>query len=605
MVCTLGAAIPPYTPHAVSVSLPTWKDNISYVEGERQVIDAMVTGYPRFFTHLAVQELARQCRQKFGPWGEACMLFPSRKFADACRSFMMGRGNEQGIDIPIRLVQHIICAHNSSSIELHIVLYPEKYYSIAKQFWQHTGLGISSRLAERCLIMLQNQNQQPVSLTPPGIRVKSSNKHYSAQLPRESQAENVIEDLDRDQSIHIEERYGGNLPQDAAASAKRAMKRRIASFLVCESPSDWSICGPQGSEVGSSVRGLHKVSEDDVYLYPAGMSAIWHAHQLILATRPPSKSICFGFPYTDTLKILQKWGPGCEFIGDVRDEDFNKLEKFLERESAECPGQAPASALFTEFPSNPLLRCADLPRLRTLADRHDFLIVIDNTIGNFVNVEVLPYCDIVVSSLSKIFSGDANTLGGSLVLNPRGKHYTTLKQHLVTTFEDTYFDEDAIYMERNSRDLARRIRIIDKNAEAVCDFLYARSVASGSPLKNTVLKDVYYPKYITTENYDKCKVSADAGYGGLFSLAFVTPEAARVFFDTLSCYKGPSLGTNFTLACPYTILAHYFEMDWAAKYGIGEYLVRVSVGMEDTQTLLEDFGKALTAAQATLTSSTN
>ena len=69
-------------------------------------------------------------------------------------------------------------------------------------------------------------------------------------------------------------------------------------------------------------------------------------------------------------------------------------------------------ALFTEFPSNPLLRSANLPRLRGLADKYDFLIVIDETIGNFVNVEVLPYADMVVSSLTKVFSGASNVMGG-------------------------------------------------------------------------------------------------------------------------------------------------------------------------------------------------
>jgi cystathionine gamma-synthase len=87
------------------------------------------------------------------------------------------------------------------------------------------------------------------------------------------------------------------------------------------------------------------------------------------------------------------------------------LEALLERESTASDGP-PVLALFTEFPSNPLLRSADLPRLRALADKYDFLIVVDDTIGNFVNVEVLPYADIVVSSLSKIFSGDANVMGG-------------------------------------------------------------------------------------------------------------------------------------------------------------------------------------------------
>jgi cystathionine gamma-synthase len=84
----------------------------------------------------------------------------------------------------------------------------------------------------------------------------------------------------------------------------------------------------------------------------------------------------------------------------------------LEEEFKRNPAVPPILALFTEFPSNPLLRSANLPRLRALADKYDFLIVIDETIGNFVNVEVLPYADMVVSSLTKIFSGASNVMGG-------------------------------------------------------------------------------------------------------------------------------------------------------------------------------------------------
>ena len=68
--------------------------------------------------------------------------------------------------------------------------------------------------------------------------------------------------------------------------------------------------------------------------------------------------------------------------------------------------------LITEFPSNPLLRSPNLQRLRDLADKYEFLVIVDETIGNFVNVEVMPYADIVVNSLTKVFSGDANVMGG-------------------------------------------------------------------------------------------------------------------------------------------------------------------------------------------------
>jgi cystathionine gamma-synthase len=50
--------------------------------------------------------------------------------------------------------------------------------------------------------------------------------------------------------------------------------------------------------------------------------------------------------------------------------------------------------------------------LRKLADQYGFAIVIDETIGNLINVEVVQFADVVVSSLSKIFSGDANVMGG-------------------------------------------------------------------------------------------------------------------------------------------------------------------------------------------------
>lgn len=174
---------------------------------------------------------------------------------------------------------------------------------------------------------------------------------------------------------------------------------------------------------------------------------------------------------------------------------------------------------------------------------------------------------------------------GSLILNPKGRHYSELKAHLAREYEDSYYAEDATYMERNSRDFTRRIRIIDANTEAVCDFLHAQPS----------VKTVYYPKYTTAQHYARCK-RPGGGFGGLFSVTFHDPRVSQAFFDALPCHKGPSLGTNFTLACPYTILGHYVELDWAAEYGVEKDLVRVSVGMEDQKVLLEGFEKALKVA---------
>ena len=172
-------------------------------------------------------------------------------------------------------------------------------------------------------------------------------------------------------------------------------------------------------------------------------------------------------------------------------------------------------------------------------------------------------------------------------------------------YEDTYWGEDAVFMERNSRDFIPRVYTINQNAEALCEFLRNRSLSAPSPAPGTVIKEVYYTKWETRANYVACRrPSSDnpypSGFSGLFSVTFTTIAASRAFFDNLDCAKGPSLGTNFTLACPYTILAHYAELDWAEGYGVETGLVRVSVGLEEKEDLLNRFTVALEKAEETV-----
>lgn len=184
----------------------------------------------------------------------------------------------------------------------------------------------------------------------------------------------------------------------------------------------------------------------------------------------------------------------------------------------------------------------------------------------------------------------------SLILNPDKPFYSTLNTCLRNHFEDNFFDEDALFLERNSRTFEDRVRRINANAEGLCDYLRTCCIP------DSVLKEVYYPKYTTPHNYNECKRSsaisgtAPAGYGGLFSLTFTSLQASERFYDKLACAKGPSLGTNFTLACPYTVLAHWTELEWAAGWGVEENLVRVAVGLEDLETLKGWFADALKAA---------
>jgi cystathionine gamma-synthase len=182
-------------------------------------------------------------------------------------------------------------------------------------------------------------------------------------------------------------------------------------------------------------------------------------------------------------------------------------------------------------------------------------------------------------------------------------YYESLKTVLSTDFEDIYYPEDAVYMERNSRDFRHRIKKVNDNAYDITEYLYSRSIESTSASDSDtskVIKKVYYPRYVTPEIYAQAKRSptlGEGGFGGLFSITFTSLAASQAFFDTIACAKGPSLGTSFTLASPYTLLAHYNELDWAAQYGVDAGLVRISIGQEDTESLREWFKEAVVAAE--------
>lgn len=541
----VGCPIPANTPHAVSVTLPTWDSNVGYEEGQEWVTSKMNSGYPRFFVHSSIQKLSELLEDKYGAEGESAFLFPSYEAAKRCRDFIR-KFSQLDKDVPVRIVRLTTPVDETditnANIQAHIsiVFFPSSEKGVCKQFWQHTGEGISSRLAEFCL-----------------------DRWYKDFFSSSTNGE------DDESSRHVEERYGRNLDLSLADEAKRALRRRIAGKL---------------NEAATTGRETDLCESDDVYLYPCGMASIFGSHRanLALPGREGSKGVVYGFPYVDSLNVQKKFGSGVYFYGQGDPEDLDDLEQNVLSKGGKV------LSFFCEMPSNPLLKSPDLERIRALADKYDFPVVIDETVGNFLNVHVLPYADIVVSSLTKIFSGDSNVMGGSLVLNPHGKYYKQYQEILQNQYEDTFWSEDAIYLERNSRDFAARNQKINLNAEAVAELFHE------SPLVDSL----YYPSYNPSrELYDKIK-NPDGGYGGLLSVVFKDPENAKLFFDTVLTAKGPSLGTNFTLTSPYVILAHYSELDEVAQYGISRYLIRISVGLEDTEKLLNELKRGLEVASA-------
>ncbi|KAK6201674.1 cystathionine gamma-synthase [Scheffersomyces amazonensis] len=579
----------PNIPHAVSVTLPTWEATVGYEEGEDWVVSKMLTGYPRFFIHSVIKKLALKIENKYGRDGERCLIFPSYKVAKRCREFIQSHTELNNLKVRVLQLSTPPPSNEeekSTIIQstIGVVFFPISQFPLAKNYWQHSGEGISSRMGEYVLKALfhdgidspnnsSNNNNLGAArqeLQAQQIQRKSPSISASFRSPSVSAREEVENEF----NTFIEQKFGRVLDLKFANEAKIALRRRI-SGKVDKSHS-------QKEEMEKARRGKN-VSETDVYLFPSGMASIFFSHYALLnISKQPKKSVCFGFPYVDTLNILKKFGPGVHFLGLGDDIALDELEEKLES------GEFNIMALFCECPSNPLLKTPNLKRLRKLADKFNFAIVIDETVGNFLNIHVLPYADIVASSLTKVFSGDSNVLAGSIVLNPLSPLYSSLKKFFDNEYEDLFWAEDALWLERNSRDFTERATRIDQTALKVFELLQNSSIIS----------KVYYPYISNSRKYYEEIKTPNGGYGGLMSFLFHNPSHAVSFFNAVNLHKGPSLGTNFTLACPYAILAHYQELDEVAKWEVDRNLIRISIGLENQEELLQILQSSLDIAAA-------
>ena len=268
-----------------------------------------------------------------------------------------GDARETHPDLTVRglkFLQHAAGQDNGKNelvARLYAVIFSAERLKMAMIFWRLSGGGVSSRMAEDCLKHLDALEETPV---------------LNAGKSDWEQARTVSHEI---------------------------ICKRIVGLL--------QRCPVDPSRVA-------QLSSKDVYLYPSGMSAIYHVHQLLIEWRG-SQSIVFGFPYELTLKMVETYGPGYRFFPFGTTDELARLTNFLQSEAAE--GRRP-QAVWCECASNPLLRTPDLTKLRKLANRYGFVLIVDETIGSFANVDVFGVADVVVTSLTKSFSGYSNVMAG-------------------------------------------------------------------------------------------------------------------------------------------------------------------------------------------------
>ncbi|HYF36141.1 MAG TPA: PLP-dependent transferase, partial [Prosthecobacter sp.] len=357
----------------------------------------------------------------------------------------------------------------------------------------------------------------------------------------------------------------------------------VSTRQACEAlgTAFFGITPDQGRAASARIRrrlaGLAGQRPEDVFLFPSGMAANYAVHRMLTALFPNQRTLQLDFPYVDVLKLQQFFGRGAHFLPLQNPSEYDTLRQLLSRE--------PVAGIFCEAPSNPLLRCVDFARLKDIVaqTRPGTPVIVDDTISTVAHANAFRFADLITSSLTKSFSGAGDVLAGSVILNRASPHHAAFSAFLRSHADHELYHADAVALEQNSSDFVQRADIMSRNAQALADFLRAHPKVA----------NVWHAATEGQPGYDQVRRD-NGGYGCLFS--FLLKDAAYSsprFYDALRVCKGPSLGTNFTLVCPYTLLAHYTELDWAESCGVPRHLLRVSAGLEDTEDLIARFEAAL------------
>ena len=346
---------------------------------------------------------------------------------------------------------------------------------------------------------------------------------------------------------------------------------RQAAIALNKEKSPSITAGEAARELLSSRLGtLYQCPSNHVSLYPSGMAALTTALKTIEAIKGKGPILQLGFPYVDVLKLPQRIFNGSELL---LTQNLTAIENALD--------QKRPSALIVELPSNPMLQCVDLPSVSKLAHRKGIPIIADDTIGSAININSLPYADLIFSSLTKSFAGRGDILAGGLVISPESLWRKDLLTSLQEIASASLSDPDAIALEEASQD------VIDRLPKLNLACLNLKQELENHP----AVAKVFHP--FDCLNFKRI-MRPNGGHGCLLSFELKGGlSKAKSFYDALKVCKGPSLGTNFTLVCPYVFLAHYEELDWAESCGIPRHLLRVSVGLERQEVLWKRFDEAL------------
>lgn len=240
--------------------------------------------------------------------------------------------------------------------------------------------------------------------------------------------------------------------------------------------------------------------------------------------------------------------------------------------------------IWVESPTNPLLKLSDIAEIATIAKQNGIVVVVDNTfMSPFFQNPLELGADIVLHSTSKYINGHSDSIGGAVMLND--KNLFEKIQFIQNSAGAILSPFDSYIVLRGIKTLSMRMKRHSENAQLIAEFLE----------RHPSVKRVIYPGLASHPQFSLAKRQM-SGFGGMITVELSGDlSGAERFIKSLHYFSlAESLGGVESLIELPALMTHAsVPQEDRVKLGITDTLIRISVGVEDADDLINDMETAL------------
>ncbi|WP_409327627.1 bifunctional cystathionine gamma-lyase/homocysteine desulfhydrase [Staphylococcus pseudoxylosus] len=308
------------------------------------------------------------------------------------------------------------------------------------------------------------------------------------------------------------------------------------------------------------------------YAFGSGMAAISAVIMLLdKGDHLLINSDVYGGTYRALSKVFTRFGIEADFIDTTQ---IDEIEQYIKPET---------KMLYIETPSNPLLRVTDIKKSAELAKSHNLISVVDNTFMTPYFQNPLKFgIDIVLHSATKYLGGHSDVVSGLVATNDEA-----LAERIGFIQNSTggvLGPQDSYLLIRGIKTLGIRMEQVQRNTLEIIAMLQ----------EHNAVRQVFHPSIATHLNHDIHQRQAE-GHTGVVAFEVADIESAKqVIKESKYFTLAESLGAVESLISVPALMTHAsIPKDIREKEGIADGLIRLSVGIEGTEDLVEDLKAAL------------